>query len=118
MDDETGNKTKREFIIDNAENITKMSISFNRRVTKRNTGLRVSWYYSPPQTIRAEERFVEDNKLFILLANLVHQHGVTADMEQNIRDVIREDFQIKIVCLMGLTLTKISFFAISIQGSG
>ena len=73
-----------------------MSISFDRRVTKRKTGLRVSWYYSPPQTIRAEGRFVEDNKLYIFLANLVHQHGVTAQMKRQIKDIIREGFQIKI----------------------
>ena len=34
--------------------------------------------------------FVEDNKLFIVLANVIHQQGVTAEMKQHIREHIRE----------------------------
>ena len=53
-------------------------------------GLRLSWYYLPQQNISANPMFVEDNKLFIVLANVIHQQGVTAEMKQHIREHIRE----------------------------
>ena len=94
--DSRENKTRREFLIETSEyNVTTIKISFQGSQATRNTGLRVSWSYSPPQITRAEPRFVADNKLFILLANVLHQQrGVTAHMEREIRDIIREGFQI------------------------
>ena len=94
--DERENKSKREFLIYTAEyNITTMNISFQRRQATRNTGLRVSWYYSSPQIITADPKFVEDNKLFILIANVVHKEGVTAELKRHIREIIRECFKLK-----------------------
>ena len=86
--DVEGNKSKREFYVHTTEyNITTIKITFERLWAQRNTGMRLSWYYLPQQNISANPMFVEDNKLFILLANVVHQQGVTAEIEQHIREI-------------------------------
>ena len=53
-------------------------------VTNRNSGFRISWHYKPPPSadIEPDSRFVEDNKLFIRLANIVQEaKGVSEDLK-------------------------------------
>ena len=56
--------------------------------------MRLSWHYSPPPPgdIQPDQRFLEANKHFILLANVIHQQdcGLTGDL-QELLDDIREE---------------------------
>ena len=59
-------------------------------MTNRNSGFRISWHYKPPPSpdIEPEPRFVEDNKLFIHLANIVHEgQGVSEDLKHVVDDI-------------------------------
>ena len=61
--------------------------------TKRNTGMRVSWHYepAPEPEVKPDDIFVGDNKLFIHLANIIHQHnGPTEDMEDLVKAFSKE----------------------------
>ena len=61
--------------------------------TKRNTGMRVSWHYepAPEPEVKPDDIFVGDNKIFIHLANIIHQHnGPTEDMEDLVKAFSKE----------------------------
>ena len=61
--------------------------------TKRNTGMKVSWRYEPVQQheVRAEEKYVEENKLFNLLANIVHHYdGSPEELEGLVTTISKE----------------------------
>ena len=59
--------------------------------TKRNTGMKVKWHYEPKNELRPDDKFVEDNKLFILLANILHQsNGQTEDIEDLVQAIRKE----------------------------
>ena len=60
--------------------------------SRRNTGVRLTWQFSPLEVqSQPEQRFLEDNKHFILLANVIHQHdfGSTGNL-QELKDSFRE----------------------------
>ena len=64
-------------------------------MTNRNSGFRVSWHYTPPPSadIKPEPRFLEDNKLFIHLANIVHKsQGVSEDLKHVVDDIFTHCF--------------------------
>ena len=55
--------------------------------------MKVSWRneQAPGTEVRAEERYVEDNKLFILLANIIHQYnGTTEELEDLVTTITKE----------------------------
>ena len=59
-------------------------------VTNRNSGFRISWHYklSPTADIKPNPKFVEDNKLFILLANIIHEgQGVSEALKHVVDDI-------------------------------
>ena len=78
----------------------KLSIKFSRYLfdddynlwtTKRHTGLKVSWHYTPPQEVQPDTSFTEDNKHFVRLANVIQlQGGREGDMEGLVDDITRE----------------------------
>ena len=52
--------------------------------------MKVSWHYDPaPKTkVQPDDRYVEDNKLFIHLANIVHEsQGVSEDLKHVVDDI-------------------------------
>ena len=53
------------------------------------TGMKVSWSYTSAEKILAESRYLEDNKHFLLVANIIHQEGVTANLEDLIRNITK-----------------------------
>ena len=86
----TGIKLKKRIVVRYYRNIHN---GYSIWKAKRNTGMKVSWRYEPaPATeVRAEERYVEDNKLFILLANIVHQYnGTTEELEDLVKTISKE----------------------------
>ena len=62
-----------------------------KTTSRRNTGVRLSWQYSPPPPgdIQPDQRYLEANKHFILLANGIHQHhgGLTGDLQELLDDI-------------------------------
>ena len=65
---------------------------YSRWTDRRNTGMRVYWFYYSSrdlqlftaESVGADTRFIEDNKYFIQLANIIHEDGVTHQMEEMI----------------------------------
>ena len=90
-----------------AGNIESFHVSYDRHMdngyyglwtNKRNTGMRVTWYYYShnawgsdrtlqlftAENVGADARYVEENRYFVQLANIIHEHGVTKEMEKTI----------------------------------
>ena len=71
----------------------RFGVSFGRPSnwqTSRNSGFRISWHFTPPPTpdIKLDPRFVEDNKLFIRLANIIHENqGVSEELKHVVDDI-------------------------------
>ena len=89
-----------------------MSDNYKNWATKRNTGMRVSWHYSPapgpnvkPYTGYTAQK---TNKAFIHLANVINEHnGVPQDLQELMKDIradklINEEPQ----CTLGKNKTK------------
>ena len=53
----------------------------------RNGWFRISWHISPPQDIKPDYRFVSDNKLFISLANIIHENN---GVSEELRDFVNQ----------------------------
>ena len=73
----------------------RICITFSRAATsnspKRNTGMSVSWHYTPHPDNHPDDRFVEANQYFIQLANAIHENPESAkDMKDLITDKRRE----------------------------
>ena len=50
--------------------------------------MKVSWFYKSEQEMVPDFTYLEDNKYFIWLANILHQHsGVTRDMKDLLDDI-------------------------------
>ena len=66
-----------------------------KMAARRNTGVSLSWQFSPPpppgDQSQPDPRFLEDNKHFIVLANIVHQHGGLTGELQELLDGLREE---------------------------
>lgn len=67
-----------------------------KTTSRRNTGLRLSWQYSPPPPgdLQPDQSYLQHNKHFILLANLITQHDdLTGDLEELLGGVREEKMQ-------------------------
>ena len=67
-------------------------MDYDRRTNKRQTGLRVSWHYTPTQDLHPEARFTEDNKPFLRLANVIQLQG---GLEGLVDDITKEEIKQK-----------------------
>ena len=57
----------------------------------RNTGMEISWHYSPEQDLQPEYKFDYDNTYFTHLANIIHEDGgLTDHLEQIVSQVNRQ----------------------------
>ena len=57
---------------------------------KRNTGLKVSWHYtpSPGESVQPASKHLENNKYYIQIANIIHEnHGIPEPMETFLKDM-------------------------------
>lgn len=50
--------------------------------------MKVSWAYTKPETLQPESSYIEANKHFILLANIIHQIG--REVEESLRELVNE----------------------------
>ena len=57
---------------------------------KRNTGLKISWHYTPTpgQSVQPASKHLENNKYFTQIANVIHEnHGIPDDMETFLKNL-------------------------------
>ena len=58
---------------------------------KRNTGMKLSWFYTEPEGLQPEYNYLESNKHFLLMANVIHQvAGAEEDLRKLVNDMIIE----------------------------
>ena len=64
-------------------------------------GMKVSWFYSSPEKISPNSRYLEDNKHFLMVSNIIHQEGATTSLEDLVSNIISLKKQ-KARCTTGL----------------
>ena len=69
-----------------------MKDAFYRWTNRRNTGMRLTWAFTAAEEIQPDYEYVDYNSYFIQLANLIHERGLTEEME-DIVEYIRTEKQ-------------------------
>ena len=52
--------------------------------------MKVSWFYTSVGDVQPDDRYAKDNKYFTLLANVIHEQGVTQELEKLTEDIMKE----------------------------